>query len=1144
MWSRPNQFALRSTLAYVIFAGLWIFFSDAALTRLVADVQTMSWVGTVKGLVFVAVTGLLLFGGQRRHLLRWGDEVTRRERAEAEIRASQARFRQYVEHAPLGVVVADLQGRLVDANPAGLELLGLDGATLLRSTVADIFPAGERATATQVYESFVKRGKIEGDVQLRRPDGSAPWLHFRGVRYADDRAMAFIQDITVRKAGEREIARLNRVHATLSEINACVARATSREALFRDVCAIATTQAGFKLAWIGWHDLETHRVQPLARSGDIAYLDKVEIYADDRGLGPVGACIREGRPAISNDFLAEPRGLPWHEPARAHGLRALAALPIRLGGAVRGAFAVYAGEADAFQDKEVALLGNAAENISFALDALARQEQHQHAERALHESEERFRLMAQTIGEVFWLSPPDFAAILYVSPAFEKIWGRPCAEVHADARIWLDAIVAEDGPRVARAHRELASGTAYDIDFRVRHKDGTVRWINDRGYPLRDASGRVFLASGVASDITDRKRADEELRKLSQAVEQSPAAIVITDVAGSIEYVNPKFTQVTGFSADEVRGKTPRVLKSGETPAHEYQRLWATITGGGEWRGVFHNRRKNGELYWEQATISPIVDDEGRIGHFLAVKEDVSERRAADQALRESEDRFRALVDNVPAGLFVQVDGRFAFANGHAVRLFGADGPAALLGQPVMDRLHPDVRESVRERLRLLGEEGRAVPLTEEQCLRLDGTIFDAEMSAVPFVHAGKGAALVAIRDIGERKRLEAQLRQAQKLEAIGTLAGGVAHDFNNLLTVIQGNATVMLMPDANPAEQRELGEEILGAAQRAAGLTRQLLLFSRKQSMQPVNLDLNDVVTNLARMLRRILGEDITFQTECASQLPMIHGDIGMIEQVLVNLAANSRDAMPRGGRLTIATARVHIDAGELVTNPEATAGPAVCLSVTDTGEGIPESVMQHIFEPFFTTKGVGQGTGLGLATAYGIVKQHRGWITATSPAGDGTTFRVFFPAADGARKDDLDVGADPIRLPRGGETILLVEDDESVRRAVAAILERCGYTVLHAATGVAALEVWHHHGDRIQLLLTDLVMPDRMNGIALAEHLLAERPDLRVLYTSGYSAGHSSDVPLVDGVNFLQKPYDAEKLADVVRRRLDAGPAMVPTQ
>ncbi|HEX7571401.1 MAG TPA: ATP-binding protein, partial [Verrucomicrobiae bacterium] len=381
-------------------------------------------------------------------------------------------------------------------------------------------------------------------------------------------------------------------------------------------------------------------------------------------------------------------------------------------------------------------------------------------------------------------------------------------------------------------------------------------------------------------------------------------------------------------------------------------------------------------------------------------------------------------------------------------------------------------------------------------------------------------------------RHLEAQLRQSQKMEAIGQLSGGIAHDFNNLLTVIQGNASLLQCLDIQPEEIRECSDQIAHAGEQAAGLTRQLLMFARKQQMQPVDLDLNETAAQMTKRLQRILGEDIALHSEYFPALPRIHADPGMIEQIILNLAVNARDAMPGGGKLTIRTRLEKLKPAE---SAQTSTPPHVCLSVTDTGSGIAPEILPRIFEPFFTTKEVGQGTGLGLATVYGIVQQHHGEITVQSEPGQGTTFNVYFPAIGAPAAGTQASPSQPVLL-WGDETILLVEDELSLRTFVGNLLQRCGYTVLEAESGPAALKIWSDQRDHIQLVLTDIIMPENLNGIELGRRLLAEKPSLKVIYTSGYTGNHEGrHTALTEGVNFIRKPFKPEAITKIIRKNLD---------
>ncbi len=385
-------------------------------------------------------------------------------------------------------------------------------------------------------------------------------------------------------------------------------------------------------------------------------------------------------------------------------------------------------------------------------------------------------------------------------------------------------------------------------------------------------------------------------------------------------------------------------------------------------------------------------------------------------------------------------------------------------------------------------------------------------------------------------RQLERQLRQVQKLEALGRLAGGVAHDFNNILTIFEAHLAMLEINGASPEVVRDTVGEIRQVVGRGANLTRQLLTFSRRQAMQPGPLDLHEVVTNIARLLQRVLGEDIRMELDLCPLEVVVLADAGMLEQVLLNLALNARDAMPRGGRLRIETTVVAFDDTITTRVPQAHAGNFVCLKIADTGTGIPADVLPHIFEPFFTTKEPGKGTGLGLATVYGIVGQHGGWITVENVPGQGAVFRVHLPRVQ-AHPSTASAHVETRAAPKGEETILLVEDEPALRSLARRWLSMHGYRVLEAGSGPQALEVWREHAAEIRLLVTDVVMPDGMSGFDLGEQLAREDPRLGIIYTSGYSpevAGRREE--LIQGANFLAKPFEMYRLLRAIRSALDA--------
>jgi PAS domain S-box-containing protein len=519
---------------------------------------------------------------------------------------------------------------------------------------------------------------------------------------------------------------------------------------------------------------------------------------------------------------------------------------------------------------------------------------------------------------------------------------------------------------------------------------------------------------------------------------------------------------------------------------------------------------------------------------------DVTARKAAEEALRGSEERFREMAERIADVFYVVTPG-----SGHWSYVSPAYEPiwgrplTGLYAQPAqwIEALATlDDRERiVKARQQLVqGKEYRL----EYRIRRPDGAVRWIEDRCYPIRESNgeiKRAVGVAV-DITRRKELEAQLLQAQKLEAVGQLAGGLAHDFNNVLTVVIGYARLLLDRGTMPADSIEPLTQIFNSGNRAANLTRQLLVFSRKQSVNRQALDLNSIATEISGMLRRLIGEHIKLELELSRVLCAVDADAGMLEQVLMNLAVNARDAMPRGGTLTIATECVRLDAAAAGRHPAARPGEFACLSVRDTGCGISPENLQRIFEPFFTTKEVGRGTGLGLAMVFGIVQQHEGWVEVESTVGTGTCFRVMLPAVQVELPSSTRRFNHTPAVSGGTETLLLVEDEAAVRELAVAVLRGHGYRVLQAASGTDALEVWKWHAPRITLLVTDLVMPEGLSGADLAARLRKEKPTLKVVLTSGYTneaIGEEFRPP--PGTHFIHKPYKPQTLARVVRDALN---------
>ncbi len=583
---------------------------------------------------------------------------------------------------------------------------------------------------------------------------------------------------------------------------------------------------------------------------------------------------------------------------------------------------------------------------------------------------------------------------------------------------------------------------------------------------------------------------------LQRAIEDAADAVFLTNREGVITFVNRAFTELYGYTADEVVGRTtPRLLKSGVHTADHYTRFWQTLLREGRVTMEMVNRTKDGRLVAVECTASRVVDGATLVG-YLAVQRDLTARRRAEEAMHLVQACLESAADAI---YWIDEHGRIVYANRAAERMTGYT--RAELQQMTVGELdlHVD-NERLRESLQETKEHEAVTVESEQRCK--DGTVIPVEVAAAKLTFAGRVYGCAVVRDLSARRQLEAELRQAQKMEAIGRLAGGIAHDFNNLLTAILGYAELLRERLADRPDALADLEEIRKAGDQATALTRHLLAFSRRQALKPEVVDLNELVAHSGKVIQRLVGEDIVVETELAPSPVKVKVDRGQLEQVLLNLVVNARDAMPHGGRLTIETTTKLVDKRE-ARRRQARPGPCAVLVVRDTGCGMTPDVMAHIFEPFFTTKEAGKGTGLGLSTVYGIVKQSGGFVTVDSAVGQGSTFRVFLPLLaqppETARPGSQAPGAQ-----NGSETILLVEDEAPIRSLVQKVLERRGYTVLAAADATEALRLAERHDGPIHLLLSDIVMPG-LSGVDLAQRILATRPTIPCPPTSDSSAPRS---------------------------------------
>lgn len=634
-----------------------------------------------------------------------------------------------------------------------------------------------------------------------------------------------------------------------------------------------------------------------------------------------------------------------------------------------------------------------------------------------------------------------------------------------------------------------------------------------------------------------------EREELFQLITENVAdMIAVVDVDGQRLYNSPSYHRVLGYTAEELESSSSfEQIHPDDRDRVREAAAEARRTGVGR-PLEYRMRHKDGTWRVMESTASVIRSRSGEPERLVIVNRDVTQRKEAEESLHVSESGFRSMIEDAPYGIYrAGVDGKLLRANPALQKMLGYDKLDELLNASLPTNVfrNPSDFGGFKELL----ENATEFKDVEVELKRRDGAPITVRCTGrkVKEEHEGVLCFDVFAEDVTDRRILERQLRMAGKMEAVGRLSGGIAHDFNNLLGVIIGYGQVLKRRLGAGSDLLECAEEIEKAGQRAASLTRQLLAFSRQQILTPSILKLNDLVLDMAKMLPRLLGEDVTVNTSLSSDLGMVKADQGQVEQVIMNLAVNARDAMPEGGTLRIQTTNVELDQAYAWQHPGAKPGHYVMLAVIDSGTGIDPDTLTHIFEPFFTTKEVGKGTGLGLATVYGVVKQSGGYIWVESEPGHGASFQIFLPRVDEPTADTA--ATTPVDETVGGsETILLVEDSEPLRKLTRSFLESHGFKVLAAQNGEEALEVEARHSGKIDLLLTDVVMPG-MNGRALAERLLPKQLGMRVLYISGYTdsfvARHGV---LEEGMVLLHKPFTEEVLIRKVLEVLDIKTAEAP--
>jgi two-component system cell cycle sensor histidine kinase/response regulator CckA len=1021
---------------------------------------------------YVTDTPVLDAAGRLTGIVGVSVDVSELHRVGAALHASEERYGTLLEQAPDTIIITDPAGRVTVANEAATRLLGYAREELLARHVEELFAAEDIAVKPlRLGDLRVGTSRLS-ERHMRRKDGSTVPVEINSTRLPDGSLRAIVRDVTERRRAE---ATLRRQALTFETIH--------------DAVVIADA-AGDVVEWnpAAERTFGYTKAEMLGRSAATFYPPDV---AEAQHAAVFAGLAREGRWAGELRFR------------RKDGTEGVCETVIV---ALRG------------ED------GRPIGGVGVNRDVTDRKR----AEAALRDSEERYRRLVETAHEGICTVDAEWR-IVYANARLAAMLGPGAAPL--TGRTLFDFMTPADafGARSRFARRQLGIAEAEEIALR-REGSGTI-WVLQSASSLFDADGAFAGAVYVMSDVTERVEAQRRLeaneRLFRALAEQSAELVSLIDAAGVIRYANPAYVRVLGYTPEEARGLAALELVHAEDLPAVADAFAAVMREPGALvHAEYRARREDGAWRTLHSTARNLLDEPAVAG-IVVNSRDVTERRDAEDQLRRQTQLLQLIFDHIPAMItLVDAAGRPIFASREWDRVTGWTMEEARHLDLVAE-LYPDREERARVLAFMRTGSGRP----EDFRMRVrDGRTLDTVWVAVAL---SDGSVLGMGQDVTERRQLEEQLRQAQKMEAVGRLAGGVAHDFNNLLTVIMSYAMMLLgeLPPEDPL--RPDLREIQGAAERAAGLTRQLLAFSRRQVLKPERLDANRVVANVERMLRRVIGADVALVTDLPPGLPTVHADAGQLEQVLMNLALNARDAMPDGGTLTIETRAVRLDADAARRHGGLEPGAYVALRVRDTGVGMDDATRGRLFEPFFTTKEPGRGTGLGLATVYGIVTQSGGRVLVESAPGAGSTFTILLPAIAGASSPTEPAPA--ARAVGGTETILLVEDDATVRASVRRMLERVGYTVLEAGRAADALRVLDEPGRRVALVLADVVLPDVGAG-ALVPRIRERHGGVRILLMSGYGGeAVSRQLSAAGDVGLLTKPFAPDELLLRVRDALD---------
>ncbi|MFC4158941.1 PAS domain S-box protein [Chitinimonas lacunae] len=1048
------------------------------------------WYLRQDGSRFYAQSSLMpLRGEQSSGYLKILRDRTDLHRAESRLRASEHELQAIFSEAAVGISELSPSGHFLRVNDAMCTILGRDRQELLGVEVASLTYPDDVANARRLFRHVVETGDpVSVDRRYVRPNGSLVWVSSSLRQILDESGavravLAITVDLTARRLAE-------------------AASRQSEERLRAITDAIPLL--------IAYVDNE-QRFQFANRLYETWFNRPLDRIVGHTVLEVMGPAIYEARRPYIERVLA---GEEVHYRAE---------LPD--GDGVRITEVTHSPHRDA--DGRVLGFYSAVQDIT----------ERYRSERAVHRATERMQL-ALNSGAILGTWSWDIADnILTADRRFAQTFGLD--DALADRGLPIEALMEAIHPddretAVERRHEAMARGSAYRAEYRVRQADGSYLWVEANGHCELDENGRPLRFPGVLLNIHERKQAELRLRQL---IELAPATVWFADPDGSLSFISQDFYEYTGLTPEiALPHGWGRAIHPEDMP--RVTAIWDDARS----RGVFYDtelrlRRQDGEYRWFSARAQPLRNAGGEVTGWLGSNSDIHERKTAEEMLaqlnetleqrvamrtRERDELWRHSRDLMGVA---GEDGFFRSINPAWSQVLGFD-EAELLSRPFKALLHPDDCAEAAAVWQALAR-GQSIARFEDRLRCADGSYRLISWTATP----GQGGFYVIGRDITEQRQIEEQLRQSQKMEAIGQLTGGIAHDFNNILTGIIGSLSVISrrIEQGRFDDLSRFMQAASGSAHRAAGLIQRLLAFARRQSLDVKPLDLNRLVQAMEELLRRTLGEQIDLSTVLAPDLWLASADENQLESALLNLAINARDAMPQGGKLTIETANVRLDQSHPSEHDDLSPGDYLLISVTDTGVGMTPQVKAKAFDPFFTTKPIGQGTGLGLSMIYGFAKQSNGHVRIDSEVGRGTTIRLYLPRIGSqTERDQIDP---PAELPLGrGEMVLVVEDDPAVRLLVVEVLSELGYGALEAADARAALSLLEGH-DKIDLLISDVGLPG-MNGRQLAEIARQRRPGLKVLFITGYAESAAMRPGLLDpGMEVVTKPFAMDALALKIR-------------